>query len=279
MEIKTLVDNLVSTADTKYRRNEIDEVINRREESIPFLIDILKKVLENPENIIEDENYLGHAYALMLLGYFKEKSAHDIILKLFILPKDITYALFGDITTENLPAILLNTCGGCFDGIKDLALNTKADEYCRGSALKAMLYGVTDGSILREEVLAFYRSILENRNSEPPSDFFNELASCVCNLFPQELMDIIKECYEDEYIDPWYIGIDSFENALNAGEEKCLEKIKNDAEYSMPEDIHSAMSWWVCFEENQSNEWIADDYNIGNDFYNAVSQKKKKKKR
>lgn len=41
MEIKMLIDNLVSTADTKYRRNEIDEIINRREESIPLLIDIL----------------------------------------------------------------------------------------------------------------------------------------------------------------------------------------------------------------------------------------------
>ena len=112
MEIKTLVDNLESTDDTKYRRNEIDEVINRREEIIPFLVDILNKVLENPENIIEDENYLGHMYALMLLGHFKEKSAHESILKLFSLPEDITYALFGEITTENLPAILLNTCGG-----------------------------------------------------------------------------------------------------------------------------------------------------------------------
>jgi hypothetical protein len=279
MEIKTLVDNLVSTDDTKYRRNEIDEIINRREESIPLLIDILKKVLENPENIIEDENYLGHMYALMLLGHFKEKSAHEIVLKLFSLPEDIPYALFGDVTTENLPAILLNTCGGCFDGIKELALNTKVDEYCRGSALKAMMYGVVNGSISREEVLAFYRGILENRNSELQSDFFNELASCICGLYPQGLMDIIEECYEDGYIDPWYIEIDSFETALKAGEEKCLENIKRDAEYSMPEDIHSAMSWWACFEDNQSNEWTAGDYNTGNVFYNAASQKKKKKKR
>ena len=279
MEIKTLIDNLVSTDDYKYRRNEIDEALSRREEVIPFFMDILKKVFENPEKFIEDEKYLGHMYALMLLGYFKEKSAHDIILKLFNLPGNIPYELFGDITTENLPAILLNTSGGCFDGIKELALNTKADEYCRGSALKAMMYGVVNGSISREEVLTFYRGILENRNSEPRSDFFNELASCVCDLFPQELMDIIKECYEDDYIDPWYIDMHSFDNALSAGEEKCLEKIKRDAEHSFPEDIHSAMSWWACFEENQSNEWAVGDYNTGNVFYNADSQKKKKKKR
>ncbi len=279
MEIKTLVDNLVSTDDNKYRRDEIDDALSRREEVIPFLIDILKNVLENPQNIIEDENCQGHMYALMLLGHLKEKSAHDIILKIFSLPEDMPYELFGDITTENLPAILLNTSGGCFDGIKELALNTKADEYCRGSALKAMMYGVVNGSISRGEVLAFYRGILENRKSEPSSDFFNELASCVCDLYPEGLMDIIEECYEDDYIDPWYIEIDSFEVALEIGKEECLEKIKRDAEYSFPEDIHSAMSWWACFEGNQSNEWIPDNYTSGNVLYDAARQKKKKKKR
>ena len=279
MKIKTLIDNLVSTDDNKYRRNEIDEALNRREEVIPFLIDILKKVLENPEDIIEDEKYQGHVYALMLLGYFKEKRAHGIILKIFNLPGDMPYALFGDITTDNLPAVLLNTCGANFDGIKKLALNAKADEYCRGSALKAIEYGVAEGAISRDEALAFYRGILENRNSEPSSYFFDELASCICDLYPEELMDIIEECYEDGYIHPGYIGFDSFEDALEAGKEKCLEKIKHDAEYSMPEDIHSAMSWWAYFEENQSDNLMMDNYNTGNVFYDVASQKKKKKKR
>lgn len=284
MEIKTIIENLESTSDMKYKRAEIDEALNRREEIIPFLIDILEKALENPDDIIEKHNYIGHYYALLLLGHFKEKSAHELILRLFSLPDEKSSDLFGDIVTEVLPCILLNTCGGCFDGIKRLALNTNAYEYCRGSALKAMNFGVAEGSISREEVLSFYKTILENRKSEPSSFFFDELASCVCDLYPEELMDIITECYEDDYINPGYIGIDSFEEALAAGKEKCLENIIKDMKLSSLDDIHAVMSWWACFEENQKRRFGEEkfyfdyDFNAGNMSHNAHHKKKNKNK-
>lgn len=284
MDIKTLVDNLESTADMKYKRAEIDEAVSRREEITPFLIDILKKALENPDKTIENHNYMGHSYALLLLGHFKEKSAHELILKLFSLPDEKSSDLFGDMVTETLPILLLNTCGGSFDGIKELALNTNAYEYCRGSALKAMNFGVAEGSISREEVLSFYKTILENRKSEPSSFFFDELASCVCDIYPEELMDIITECYEDDYIHPGYIGLDSFEEALTAGKEECLELIKKDMEYRCPDDIHAVMSGWACFEENQNRGFYEGDYdsdysfNPANSFHNAPHKKKNKNK-
>ena len=284
MEIITLIDNLESTADRKYKRAEIDEALNRREEIIPFLIDILKKVLEKPEDVLDEYNYMGHMYAILLLSHFKGKSAHEYILKLFSLPDETADDLFGDMITENLPNILLNTCGGCFDGIKELALNTNVYEYCRGSALKAMNFGVAEGSISREEVLSFYKAILENRESEPSSFFFDELASCVCDLYPEELMDIIRGCYEDDYINPGYIGLDSFEEALAVGKEECLENIKKEIKLRTLDDIHAVMSWWACFEENQNRRFYeeGDDFdssfNTGNNSHNALRKKKNKNK-
>jgi hypothetical protein len=284
MEIKTLIENLESTADTKYKRAEIDEALNRREEIIPFLIDILNKVLENPKKFSEDYNYMGHMYAITLLSHFKERSAHGLILNLFSLPDEITDDLFGDMITENLPVILLNTCGGSFDGIKELALNTNAYEYCRGSALKVINFGVAEGSISREEVLSFYKTILENRESEPSSFFFDELASCICDLCPEELIDIIRECYEDDYINPGYIGLDSFEEALALGKVECLENIKKKIKLESPDDIHEILSWWSCFEENKNRRFDGEDYNFdydfnpGNSSHNASHKKKNKNK-
>ncbi|MBN1904956.1 MAG: DUF1186 domain-containing protein [Deltaproteobacteria bacterium] len=274
MEVNTIVENLESTVDMKYKRAEIDEAISRREEIVPLLIDILKKVLEKPEDVIDEYNYMGHSYALLLLGHFKEKSAHELILKLFSLPDEKSSDLFGDMVTETLPNLLLNTCGGCFDGIKELALNTNAYEYCRGSALKAMNFGVVEGFISREEVLSFFKTILENRKSEPSSFLFDELASCICDLYPEELMDIITECYEDDYIHPGYIGLDSFEEALKAGKEECLERIKRDMECRCLDDIHTVMSGWACFEENQNRGFYEGDYDNDDDFdYNSNTGK------
>jgi hypothetical protein len=284
MELKTIIDNLESTADMKYKRAEIDEAISRREEIVPLLLDILKKVLERPEDVLDEYNYMGHMYALLLLGHFKEKSAHELTLKLFSLPDETADDLFGDMITENLPNILLNTCGGCFDGIKELSLNTNAYEYCRGSALKAMNFGVAEGSISREEVISFYKAILENRKSEPSSFFFDELASCVCDLYPEELMDIIRDCYEDDYIHPGYIDIDSFEEALAAGKEECLANIKKEMKLRSPDDIHAVISGWACFEENKKKRFGEEnfdfDYNFNteNTFHNAPHKKKNKNK-
>jgi hypothetical protein len=284
MEIKTIIGNLESIADMNYKRAEIDEAVSRKEEVTPFLIDILNRALENPNKIIDNYNYMGHSYALILLSHFKEKSAHDLILELFSLPDEKSSDLFGDMVTEDLPNILINTCGGCFDGIKKLALNTNAYEYCRGSALKAMNFGVAEGAISREEVLSFYKTILENRESEPSSFFFDELASCICDLYPEELMDIIRECYEDDYINPGYIGLDSFEEALAAGIEKCLENNKKVRELRSPEDIHDVMSWWACFEENKHRNLYEGDldndysYNSGKTLQNAHHKKKNKNK-
>ena len=222
-----------------------------RDEIIPILIGILEDVLENPDKYSEDEDCFGHIYAVMLLGHFKEKRAHETILKIFSLPDDMPDELFGDIVTESLPIILLRTCDGCFDGIKNLILDKECDEFCRGAVLSAMTYGVVDGSISRDEVLSFLKSIFENRQSEQPSHFFDEMASCVCDLYPQELMDLIRECYDDGYIDPGDIGIESFESALKVGIEVCLRELKESSERDSLDDIHRAMYWWACFEEDR----------------------------
>jgi hypothetical protein len=141
------------------------------------LIDILNKVLSDPGRHLESEPYYDHIYALMLLGHFKEHKANKIIVDLFSLPDDIPHQLFGDITTCDLPVILLNTCGGSMELIKSMALNKKVDDYCRISALQAMTYAVVEGIVPREDVLDFYDSLFTGHETDPDSDFWGLLAN------------------------------------------------------------------------------------------------------
>jgi hypothetical protein len=277
MEIQVLINSL-ATFDGKYKRDEVDEALSRRDEITPMFIENLQGVLKDPDKYLKDPNNFSHIYSVMLLGHFKEKRSHEVILSLFSLPNDMPYELFGDLTTDNLPVILLCTCDSCFDGIKELVLNKKADEFCRGSALRAMTYGVVNGSISREEVLSFFENILNNRQSEYPSHFFDEMAANICDLYPQELMGLIKDCYEDGYIHPGYIDIESFESALKAGKESCLKKLEMDLERSSLEDLHERMSWWACFQEGDE-PFIQQDIMPTEKFPKGSSQKKKKKKK
>ena len=62
-------------------------------------------------------------------------------------------------------------------------------------------------------------------------------------------MHTIKQAYDDGLIFSGVIGYEEFEKALEDGEEKCLERLKNDYERASLDDIHASMSWWACFDE------------------------------
>ena len=73
------------------------------------------------------------------------------------------------------------------------------------------------------------------------------------------------------------IGYESFEKALQDGEEKCLEKVKKELRYRSLDDLHSRMSWWACFKSKEKA--IAPSVKIekasNSDF--AVKSRKKSK--
>ena len=125
MHIKEIIDSL-KLFDRTYKHEEIEEALARKDEIIPYLIEILEEVLSYPIKYAEDENYFGHIYSLMLLGHFKENRVHKIIVDLFSLPNDLPSQLFGDTVTEDLPVILLNTCGGMFQEIKNWPRDSSA---------------------------------------------------------------------------------------------------------------------------------------------------------
>jgi hypothetical protein len=235
--------------DGHYKREQIDAAIELKEEISPFLIEILDNVLANPDTYIENDDRYDHIYSLMLLGHFRETKAHDVIIDLFSLPDEIPHELFGDLTTSDLPTILIRTCGGSIERIKSMASNKKADDYCRISALNAMAYAVVEGIASREEVISFFGTLFTGNETDEDSDFWGLLASFVYDLYPEELMDTIEKAYDDNLIASGMIQYEDFNNALKDGKERCLERLKTDLERQSLDNIHDSMSWWACFDE------------------------------
>jgi hypothetical protein len=243
--------------DREYKRSAIDAAIARREEIIPHLIGVLENVLKDPEYYADrDRNYFAHIYAFILLGYFQETKAHDVIVDLASLPVDLPSELFGDSITGDLPIVLLRTCGGRIDRIKELILNKDAYEYSRGSALQALTYAVIEGYVTREEVLAFYQGLFTGDEASDTDSFHDALAICIHDLYPEELMATIEKAYEEELIHPGYIGFGEFTKVLKTGKEKCLEKLRAQVERQQINDIHGYMDWWACFK--QQGETLPD---------------------
>jgi hypothetical protein len=210
---------------------------------------ILESVLSDPEKYIENKKLVDHFYSIMLLGHFREPEAHKVIIDLFSLPDDIPKKLYGDLISGDLPTILVRTCDWHIDLIKSMVLNKNIYVFCRISAANAMTYAVVDGIVTREEVLSFFGTLFTGNEADGKSDFWGILATLAHDLCPKEIMHTIKQAYDDELIFSGMIGYEEFEEALEDGEEKCLERLKNDFERQSLDDIHDSMSGWACFKQ------------------------------
>jgi hypothetical protein len=233
-----------------YEREAVDAAIAHREEITPYLIESLEKLAADPTPYLEDLDYYLYIYALMLLGHFRETRAHAAIVKLFGLPfpDDALYKLFGDITTEHLPIILFNTCGGSFGLIKSLVLNRQADDFVRGSAAQALNYGVAAGQLPRQEVLDFFSTLFTGEEAEPFSSFWGLVGNCILDLQPQELAPLLEEAFARDLLDGIMFDEDDVSRALSLSVDTCLKRISRKMEQNSLDDLHREMSSWSGFD-------------------------------
>ena len=249
--LQDIVEDL-AIADGEYKRKSVDETIENKAEIIPLFIEILEDILETPEKYADAKDFMFLTYAVMLLGHFKEPKAHKPIIKLLELHENTVDALFGDLVHENIPTILFRTSGGSFDEIKSLVLNQSAWVIVRAAALKGMVLGVLEGDLDRNETLEFFSSLfLEKKDGFQP-DFWRSFAWCVYELHPQELMDIVKELFSANLVNP-AMKLPDFDTALEEDKETFLEQRRIEKQRHSLDDIHKAMSWWTCFNDCETD--------------------------
>ena len=258
----------------KYEPEAVDAALAHREEISPHLIDSLEKVAADPSVYREDEDYSLFIYAFMLLGHFQETRAHQAVVELSSLPGKILDELFGDLITEYLAMVLFRTCGGDFNLIKSLILNQRGHAYARGEAARALVYAVVAGQLLREEALTFFSTLFTGDEAEPLSPFWGAIADNILDLYPQELMPILEDAAARGLLDGGYVVEADFDRALGSSVDKSLEYVRQEMERPSWNDLHSVMSGWSCFHEEQ---W--DPYSIPADAPTTKSKKPQKKKK
>jgi hypothetical protein len=238
--------------DKTYKRSEMEEAITLREEITPHLLGILDEVVANPDRYIEEEHY-GNIYASALLAHFREVRAHRPLIRAFSLSRDQLDGIWGDISTETLPAMLVLTCGESVEGIQELVRDRNADEYVRVSAMTAVTYAVVRGVISREDALAFFATLFARSLAEEDSYFWQGLANSIEDLEGAELAGAVRTLVADGLVPeweiaPWFMEEPQFD--LFAGEKVIrLEKLKHECDLRIPEDIHGYCSWFGCFQE------------------------------
>jgi hypothetical protein len=225
----------------------VQEAGESREAISPHLLAHLEEVLADPEGYLNEDHDLL-PYALVLLAYFREERAHPLMLSFFSLADDLTFDLVGDMRTTALPAFLLRTCGGSLVGIKTLVLNRAADDYVRWAAMETLCLAVISGLADREEIILFLSGLMTGDEAERGSHFWSGVVYSLCDLYPADVMEVVRKGYVDGLILPRVIRLEDFEKTLADGLEETLNGLKRDLEWRIPDEIERLVALCEDFD-------------------------------
>lgn len=278
MEIQEILKNLELNTGV-FPTEALEAAIVNKDKITEDLLAIIQQANDNAESLLEEPNYWAHIYAMYLLSQFREKRAYPLIVDFFSLPGEISLDLTGDIVTESLHSILASVCCGDTSLITKLVEQENIDEYIRSAALKALVTLVACGEKSREEVLAYYKSLFEGILTREPSEIWNSLVSCCVDLYPQELYEDIKQVFEEDLIETFFIGIENVEDTLELGKDKTLANLKS--EYKLIDNTIEELKWWACFKQpnEQLSKFSTNSKTTNNKTTNSTSKTKANNKK
>ena len=234
--------------DGTFPRRALKEAIASKEQITPILLNIIEESTARIQELLEQDDYMAHIYAMFLLAQFREKRAYPLMVNFFSTPGDVSLEVTGDVVTEYLRRILASVCGGDDSLIKQLAENEFADEFVRGAALEALVCLVATGEKSREEVLHYYKALLQSELSKQSPFFCAEIVSAATDLYPEEIYEEIKGAFEKDLVDETILDLKFVDQKLAMGKEKVLAEIQDKRNGPIGDTIKE-MEWWAAFRE------------------------------
>ena len=239
-------------ASGKFARTAVEAAVAHREEVTPELLRILEETVDRATQLDAEGDYIAHLYAMFLLAQFRETRAYPLVVRFASLPVDLLDSLGGDFITEDLGQVLASVCGGELEGIQSVIENENGDEWARGAALSSLVTLVAAEQKSREEIVSYFARLFRSKLARKWSHVWDALVSYSSDLYPAELIDDIKQAYEEGLVDPGYIGFDDVQRDLAIGKDQVLARLAENPHRRLVEDTSMEMEWWACFRYDRA---------------------------
>lgn len=161
MEISHILEDLVYDNGV-LPREAIEAAIVKHHQITPYLLKILEEAIDHVSDIIDDDCYQGHLYAMYLLAQFRETRALPLIIKLFSFEQDIPHAIAGDVLTEDLSRILASVCDDVAL-IQELIETPHVNPYVQAAAISSLVALVGVHKLSRETAIRYFGELLNYR--------------------------------------------------------------------------------------------------------------------
>jgi hypothetical protein len=224
-------------------REAIESAIAKRDLITPYLLEILEDAIIRIDEVIEDDNYQGHLFAMYLLAQFREERAFPYLLKIFSFPGEIPHAIAGDVLTEDLARIFASVCGKNYDQLFSLIENPTINEYVRAACQTSLVILVGCGTLSRNQAIEYFKSLFEGKLERAPSFAWDNLVACCCTLYPEELYPYIRKTFDDNLINTTFISLEDVTFILSEEKQSSLYRLFQNAE--LIDDTVSEMEKWL----------------------------------
>lgn len=230
-------------------REALREAIAQQEAITPDLLRILADAVHDPEPLVyDDEKAMLFLYALYILAQFREQRAYPLIVELCSAWGDTLEDAIGDVITEDMGRILASVCWDDITLIQSLVENSEVNEYVRGAAMRALTVLVGVGELSRDTLMGYFQELFRAL----PRGFdhiWDVLVSCSLDIYPEEVMDEIRQAFAEDLVDTLYVDLEFVEDVLDEGKDQVLEDLRTESR--LITDVIAEMEPWAVYDRHE----------------------------
>ncbi len=229
----------------KVPQKEFEEVVRRRDEFVPLLIEEIKRATELGSEAPVDD--LGSSFALYLLAQLREPQALEPIMEYFALDSDED-DLFGDMITQNGGQVLAAVGHKNPEALEAYVKREGISRWVRSATFLALALQVVCGDRPREEVVRFFRHLVQTNAFGDNDEAWTDLVYACTVLDPRDLLDEIEQLYQRDLVDYTLFG--NFERIQkDANQDPAQYLARKKKQHPPITDAADEVRWWQMFSE------------------------------
>ena len=207
MQIAELIEKL-NYRDGHYPKEFIDYILANKEEFAPLLIEVLKYSTKEADKYATDKNYLAHFPALVILAFFKEKTAFGTVLDFIGIQPKLIDDYLGEFSMASLDSVIASVYSGDLKALENFILDRSRFDISRSEALSSLVILFYKNLVSRDELTGVLSRIFDALNPKE-NEITNSILEVCARTHLHELKPRMNELYHnDDFVDLWIDGID-----------------------------------------------------------------------
>jgi hypothetical protein len=106
----------------------------------------------------------------------------------------------------------------------------------------------------RQEILSYFAELFHGKLTDKNDIIWSELVSFATDLYALELLGEIEKAYEQELVDPTFIGLEDVRRDFAKGEDWAMERLADNPHRRLIDDTVKKMAGWASFNEEKQRK-------------------------